>query len=298
MKESCKRNPKIELAHYGGNDIMSRLSMVDKFHDAHPFPDKCGINSLFRFYKIDLGRDKYLRHLFTEQKLYHPLPSQFNDPFECKPHFNWPEDTNKVRDIRQHLILTLIEGGYNETKAEEIASKNIENPLDFQKIIFDGIQTGYAKFRICSFTTRKDNLLFWSHYADSHKGFCVEFDATKMPIADAYKVDYKNNYPEAIYPIPNDVTAFIPALVKSVVWKYEEEFRSIFFPEAKDQPNNDGESLILKGDEIKNVYLGSKIDEKSKDLIFDLVKNCNFNPGIWVTSLAKSTFSLEFEQVA
>ena len=276
---------------------MATSLKVKKFHESHPWPDKCGIDSLFRFYKIDLGRVDRLRQLFTDLKLYHSLPSDFNDPFECKPHFSLPKEAKKIRKIRQHILKNLRERGHNKKEAEKLASKIMENPERLEEIILASIQETLAQVRICSFTKRKENLLFWSHYADSHKGFCVEFDATKMPIAYAYKVQYKNRYPEVIYPIPNDATAFIPALIKSTIWGYEEEFRIIFVPEGEPQPNNDGESLILRGDEIKNVYLGSNIDENKKERIFELVKHGDFNPGIWITSLAKSTFSLEFAQV-
>jgi len=271
--------------------------MLKKFHESHPWPANCGINSLFRFYKIDLDRVEYLRHLFTERKLYHPLPCQFNDPFECKPQFSLPEEAKKVLDIRQHLIKFLREKGYNEIEAEELVSNNMKNPKLLRKTINDSIIQTLAQIRICSFTTRKDNLLFWSHYADSHKGFCVEFDATKMPISYAFKVQYENKYPEVIYPGSNDVTDLTPLLVKSEVWKHEEEFRTILVPWAETQPTNDGESLILSGNEIKNVYLGSNIEENKKELICDLVEQGDFNPGIWITSLAESTFSLEFAQV-
>ena len=90
---------------------MTISEKLKKFDESHPYPDKCDINSLFRFYKIDLDRN---RHLFTEQKLYHSLPSQFNDPFECKPHFNWPEDVNEVDNIRLHLIKIAKESGIDE----------------------------------------------------------------------------------------------------------------------------------------------------------------------------------------
>ncbi len=276
---------------------MAESAELKKFNKSHPWPDKCDISSLFRFYTIDLKRVERLRHLFVECKLYHPLPTQFNDPFECKPHFSWPKDAKKVRDIRQYLIKLAREKGRSKKEAEAIISKQMKKPKFIQDTIFNAIQRAYSELRICSFTTQKENLLFWSHYANSHKGFCVEFDATKMPIAYAYKVQYKNKYPEVVYPRPNDATAFIPALVKSKIWKYEREYRTIFVPEAINQPANDGESLILRGDEIKNIYLGSNIEEDEKEVIFDLVGNGNFDPSIWTTNLSKSTFSLEFIRV-
>ncbi|MCF8719187.1 DUF2971 domain-containing protein [Nitrospina gracilis] len=276
---------------------MTESLLPKKFSESHPFPDKCGISSLFRFYKIDLDRVEHLEYLFIKRKLYHSLPSQFNDPFECKPHFNWPEDVNEIENLRQHLIKVAVEHGCDEKEAEEIVSKEMEDSENFQKIIFDTIHRIFAEVRICCFTSRKENLLFWSHYADAHKGFCVEFDATKGPISSAFKVQYVKEYPKVIYPPSNDASDLKPLLVKSEIWNYEEEFRSLLVSWAKIQPPNDGESLILNGDEIKNVYLGAQISKEHKVVILDLIKQGGFNPGIWATKLGKSTFSLEFERV-
>ena len=268
----------------------------EQFCQSHPWPEECGINSLFRFYKIDSDRLEYLEHFFIDRKLYHPRPSQFNDPFERALHFSLPKDAKKIHNIQQHLIELQRKRGLNEEKAKEFVSKIMIDRKRLRDILRDSTKQTFDEMRICSFTTQKDNLLFWSHYADSHKGFCVEFDATKMPISVAFKVQYKNKFPEVIYPGSNDATLFIPVLVKSEVWEYEKEFRTIFLPK-EEVLENDGESLILEGDVVKNVYLGSKIDAKNKECVFDLVKRGGFNPGIWSTSLAESTFSLEFAQV-
>ncbi len=274
---------------------MTRTMDQETFDKSHPHPDKCGIKSLFRFYKI--GREDYLRHLFIDRKLYHSLPSQFNDPFECNPHFSLHQNDEKIRSIKQYLINLFMQMGRSEIEAEAIVSQKMENPEFIETTISDAVTRTYAQLRICSFTTRKENLLFWSHYADSHRGFCLEFDATKMPISYAFKVKYENRYPEAIYPSSYDANTLIPALVKSEAWGYEEEFRTILVPWADTQPDNDSESLNLKGDEIKNIYFGSKIDEDKKKLIMDLIKDGELKPGVWMAHLAKSSFSLEFEKV-
>ena len=276
---------------------MANSNELEKFDESHPYPEKIGIQSLFRFYSIDLNHVDRLEHLFINKKLYHALPSQFNDPFECRPYYKLPQEPNKINIIRQHLIKILIEGGKNRKEAESLVSDLMKNPKLLEKMIRGELKKGYAQWRICCFTTRKENLLFWSHYADSHKGFCVEFDAIKKPISYSLKVQYQINYPRGIYPIPHDVTAYRPALIKSSEWNYEEEFRSIFFPEAENQPENKDGSLILQGDEIKNVYLGAKMDEKNKKTLLDKIEKGNFNPDIWVASLAESEFKLEFTRI-
>lgn len=272
---------------------------LEEFNEIHPRPDNCGIDSLYKFYKIDFEKKEHLQHLFLEKKLYHSSPSQFNDPLECRPHFNVPKD-QKVKEMLDHLINRAKEEAQNridaKTTKKYILKRYKGNLKVLQEDIIENSRKAYADLRICSFTAEnKKNLLLWSHYADSHKGFCVEFDATKMPMKLAYKVDYSPKYPEITYPIPYDDTAFRPALVKSKDWKYENEFRIIYFPESRVLPPNDRKSsLCLNGDEIKNVYFGSQIGPNKKQLILDLVKEGDFTPGIWDTKLAQSNFDLEF----
>lgn len=256
------------------------MSELEEFDKNHPHPDIAGIESLFKFSKFDDAHIEYLSDLFVDGKLYHSLPEYFNDPFECKPHFNWPNNPSKVRDIRKHLIKAATQRGHTRKSAESLISKNMSRPGFIQETIYNSTQKIFSEIRICSFTSKKENLLFWSHYADSHKGFCVEYDASILPISYAYKVQYKDEYPAVIYPIPANALGFIPALIKSKAWEYEEEFRIIFVPEAMRQPRNDGVSLILNGNEIKNVYLGANMADSNKKVLIELIDRGPFHPGI------------------
>lgn len=47
-------------------------------------------------------------------------------------------------------------------------------------------------FGVVSFSKRNDSILMWSHYADSHKGFCIGFH-TKIEFRDAKEVYYAEN---------------------------------------------------------------------------------------------------------
>lgn len=276
---------------------MTESKELQQFNKYHPWPDEYQIQSLFRFYSIDLGLVERLKQLFIDCKLYHSLPTQFNDPFECRPHFTWPKKATGVREIRLHLIKGFREKGFSKNDAEAVVSERMKTPNFMYETISNAITGTFSEFRICSFTTQKENLLFWSHYADSHRGFCVEFNTTIMPVSYAYKVRYMEKYPTVFYPRPNDARALIPALVKSKVWEYENEFRTIFVPDAIDQPENDGESLILRGNQIKNVYLGADIGENERGFMLDLIEQSQFNPGIWSAQLSKSNFSLDFSRV-
>ena len=273
---------------------MSVEEKIREFNRKHPWPDADGIKSLYRFSKIDMQNINFLEELFKNRKLYHALPNQFNDPFECKPHFNWPSNPNKVKDIRNRLIKVARNRGSTKKEAEALISKNMRKPGFIEANIYGAIQKTFSEMRICCFTKSKENLLFWAHYADSHKGFCLEYDATILPVKFAFKVVYENKYPEVEYPRPDDARGLAPALIKSKDWEYEDEYRTIYIPEAQTKLTGDGISLLLPENAIKNIYFGSDIDVSNKEKILGLLAEGPFNPQIWQAKLSKSSFQLEF----
>jgi hypothetical protein len=145
--------------------------------------------------------------------------------------------------------------------------------------------------------------LFWAHYADSHKGFCLEYDATSLPINLAFKVKYQDSYPIIKYPSPKDERGFQPVLIKSLDWEKELEYRIIVpggpGPSALQQHNMlspDSKFLLLPDNAIKKIYFGVNVDPDHKKLIKKLIKQGPFNPTIWQATLSESTFELKFCQ--
>lgn len=274
---------------------MSEIFELEEFDKNHPHPDMAGIDSLFKFYRINLLHFEYYSDLFIDKKLYHALPKQFNDPFECKPHYKFPTG-EKSQELRKHLVKAQTERGIERKTAENNISEHMKKEGNLPEEIHKKILNSFGELRICSFTAKKDNLLLWSHYADSHKGFCIELDVTKKPLNCAFKVKYTKKYPDVHYPIHPDKRAYKPALIKSRKWRYEKEYRSIFHPEGLGQLKNDGISLILNGDEIKNVYFGVDIDQNYKEKIVEFINRGPFDPTLWDANLSKSSFELEFSE--
>jgi hypothetical protein len=271
---------------------------VKEFKKTHPWPDESGINSLYKFMSINAERLDFVEHLFLESKIYHALAESFNDPFEGKPQFKLDGKLNNAKRIRDHLVrVARINKGLNYKKAQALVNESMKEPNFLSDAIESSNEKQFKKLRITCFTTSKDNLLFWAHYAKSHKGFCVEFDASIMPISMAFKVHYSCEYPQITYPIPADVRAFRTALVKSIDWEYEQEYRSIFTPGITTKLHHDKDSLFIQPNTIKAVYLGAKMPEKEKSVLLDIIHRSVFNPEIWQASLSKSSFSLEFTKI-
>jgi len=246
--------------------------------------------------RVNAEDTKYLEDLFVKQKLYHSLSRGFNDPFECKPYFTMENSKNDAKNIRDHLKRVFRNGGMTSKKADALVSNSMKDPNFIRNTIAEITENSFKELRICSFTTNKENLLFWSHYANSHKGICIEFNATVEPISMAFKVEYSNDYPQVTYPSQQDKRGFKPALVKAMAWEYENEYRTMFLPSLMN-PINDGESLLLDERTITNVYMGSEISNKDKEAVLDLISKSNFRPTIWQASLSRNSFKLEFTKL-
>lgn len=132
----------------------------------------------------------------------------------------------------------------------------------------------FENAQICSLTTNPDSLLMWGHYADQHKGFCIEYKTDGVdPIHDLrlrllYPVRYSNELTDSSFifeqtsgVVMNNLAPQRALLNKSSEWAYEKEWRVVI-------------SGILKADMAwkflypSAIYLGAKISiEHEKQLV-------------------------------
>ncbi|WP_322003274.1 DUF2971 domain-containing protein [Marinobacter alexandrii] len=272
------------------------METLDEFRLCHPYVDSITTPRLYRFKSIRGSEDQHLEDFFLRGKLYHPTPFQLNDPFECRPHFVRPVGQLDNLTLRKHLAhLLRSEQGLSRPESSKLAHKLLHDPKALTGVVIRGAATTYGALRLCCFTNSKDNLLLWAHYGDSHKGMCLEFDSALQPISYARKVVYQDKYPTAQFPASNDDRVIKPALIKSKNWAYEEEYRIIFTPDCGVRAPNDGKSLYLEPSALTAIYFGACATESEKDRILQFVDRGIFNPMIYDSQLAVSTFSLQFK---
>jgi hypothetical protein len=133
-------------------------------------------------------------------------------------------------------------------------------------------------FLIGCLCTDYKNRLMWSHYADSHRGFCVEYDYSQvdgktlknlpMPIVYSSKrplvpwAPVFDNSKENINEACNKLT--LGLLTKDSAWEYENEWRILI--NASDNPE-----LVMP--KISCIYLGAAIEEKNKAKVLEIAKS-------------------------
>ena len=115
------------------------------------------------------------------------------------------------------------------------------------------------RIRICAFTEIHKNSVVWSHYADEHRGICIEFDTDHIDIRNNLlkPVTYSNAVPTLKHSSwADEREAFFN---KTEEWAYEREWRYIV-KEA---------SPFLKFDEnaIKRVLLGARFPDDDLDCL-------------------------------
>ena len=119
---------------------------------------------------------------------------------------------------------------------------------------------------VTCFTEDCTNLLMWSHYAENHTGFCLEFDASNEFFSNVRKVDYIQS--------PTVVSArsllcstnlqrwdTIESIVctKAECWSYQKEWR-LLSRQAK-------VAKAYAASALKAVYLGTKVSDVNKGKI-------------------------------
>lgn len=87
----------------------------------------------------------------------------------------------------------------------------------------------------------------WSHYAQNHSGFCLEFSTCNDVLSLAYKVEYSSTYPAHDLTDDRDIRPFVS---KSDVWEYECEYRFVGVVDGSGEAKDMDASLIVNSNNL------------------------------------------------
>lgn len=196
-----------------------------------------------KVYKYRYGSKRDLESL-KQDYFYAPHPSQLNDP--CENLF----DTGGTEQILARLVST--------HPSAQILSDN------FYALVAQ-IQ---EKVGIYSLSKTVLDELLWAYYADSHAGFCIEYDleqlATLTKFAGSFDVVYQDSIPKIQFDmlVSDDAKGVLETLkltsgTKSKKWKHEDEIRIIM--------DNFGK-VEYDFRAVKAIYFGLRMPKTQQDL--------------------------------
>lgn len=210
-------------------------------------------------------------------------PSDFNDPYDSIPILN------------KYTLLSMV----SEDKIVKKYLENINNKKDiknFEEIMYNEIvnilnnhtqNLGITSFTECDYT----NVLMWSHYANSHEGYCIEYDLSNLKINENNSnYLYPIFYTKEIYDLTKYIFSFLKSqayhtkeinianyitlatLFKAKDWAYEKEWRLVITKPLFNLKDKDKQYPFIKPSAL---YIGLKANENLKNTLINIAKDKN-----------------------
>ena len=203
-----------------------------------------------KIYKFQSFESEYSIENLKNSEVWFSKPKGLNDPFDCDILVNFMDTDNKEKMLEffeKYYFKNLRKSGKEKVEVEEEIStfkrQHFPNGKPDQKAsavakeLFQEFsqkqKESYANMGVGCFTTELANILMWSHYANGHRGFCLEFDtelflsSARIPDKNLMKVIYSDSYPMLSptdwYESPRRLLE--PLYTKSKDWISEQEWR-------------------------------------------------------------------------
>ena len=214
------------------------------------------------FFKYFGTQDHHFSSL-EDGYIYLSPPSYFNDPFDCS--------------------LDLV----------DFSSRNNK---DFTKRAVERFKQRVKDIGVCCFSRINDSILMWAHYANSHRGFCLEFSSDSENPHGIHPLDVCYSEMLAKLNFHNQADDAIANMIftKSLDWKYEQEMRCI----ADGLVSQDDRKKRFDASTLKAVYLGVKCEEVTSEKIKDIVRGKYPLTKVYQASKSSDSFSIQFDTVS
>lgn len=183
-------------------------------------------------------------------------------------------------DVDEITLMTLLHQIHKPEQAE-VAKKVDDDLARANRELGESIDRQY---RVGSLCTDYKNCLMWSHYADGHKGFCIEYGFSKscealkelliLPVVYSkerikfpWRVAFATNKEDERIKQEAAYTMLLSLLTKDEVWSYENEWRIIIL--------NTNETPNIKMPPISCIYVGALCSVEHKEMIIKIAKELN-----------------------
>lgn len=255
---------------------------MDKLRNALPYLDQLPAEKVRAWIKTNLDvhypdftykyrsvstdeEKRFARDILLNGNIWVSSPTQFNDPFDMKAEIVF--EGSYYKKILSMLIKLLeLHPKMNHKEWSAIVAERMQmNPTRLLALIRDNFELHLSRTGVYSFSDNPLSVLMWSHYADFHRGICIQFEMAASPSTFfvANPVKYTDRYPRINW--TEDSASQLEAVIlgKSVQWAYEKERR--FFT-----PNHSNFLHAVNPNAIAGVILGCRATPESKIFINDL----------------------------
>lgn len=216
--------------------------------------------SLFKYYG---GKERDLENI-KANKMWYSAPCKYNDVFDCEITVDEPALFNCAKQLDPEGM-KIREGSPKWKKLKQTLRHEI-------KSLCSTFESMRSNMGIACLSEFDNSLLMWAHYADNHRGICVEYDLMEInkqlnftPVPIIYSNDrvcFNDLNPETA---ENDMLAlFLRSITsKSEDWSYEHEWRIIRDDAAcGDRWNSEEKGALLDMISPSSITLGCAAEKE------------------------------------
>jgi hypothetical protein len=246
----------------------------------------------FKYRSLSTDQDQQrIRQVVVESKIYFPQAKFFNDPFDLHPVFDLTAPPQVQR--RDYERLSNKFEGTGRAERRKDARRVMKTAMSPKNIAATtrAIQDGHAKeiteaIGVLCVCKKRDDILMWSHYADSHRGVCLEFDGMSEFMAHAQAVKYsKTRDPIRAYQETQDQTMEKALLTKSDQWSYEDEYRLLRYKA--------GPGLVeFRPHNLTGIIVGANADSRTMDMVKGWISERIESITLYRASVSSTKFEL------
>lgn len=226
---------------------------------------------LFKYRSIAADSRNYTCRIVADGQIYYAAPRQFNDPFDCLFSMNMdgaplsPFGLSKCGEIK-----AFAENWFREEINKDTA--------------------------ILSLSKINDSILMWSHYADCHRGVCLELTITTSE--KLHEVRYSKTRPQFYFAdmrqqdrnearFRNSIISTLTT--KSTLWAYEKEWRCI-------DSGGPGERHLPHG-MLTGIVFGWHTSDRDKQMIREWVASGGQQVTFYQAEQREGAFALDIKRI-
>lgn len=250
-------------------------------------------DQLFKYRSLAGDEDiDHVADIFVNERLYCAPPSSFNDPFDCRYRLSF----HARREQKVKRAMEVIRRQQPSTSRTHVRRQATQRWRDVEKAFKSGEnKIDLDEWGLCTLSEVNDDILMWSHYADSHRGICIGFtcrDVSHVDLFAAFPVEYLdgNDIPEInLYTTPREQIPRLAFLQKARHWSYEKERRIL-----QNVPTS-GRYFKLAPNAISHVLLGAKISEHRLELVRKWLAGYGSAVELWQARRDERKYALQFD---
>jgi hypothetical protein len=230
--------------------------------------------------------------IFINRELWFANADDFNDPFEFSIPISFEGTDEQYRKVCSEEIRkgdpSISDEELDKKVSEALKLGNHRNATLLRQLEQEYLADLRREINVCCFSEKRDDILMWSHYADMHRGYCIEFDKNSDFFNTVMKVEYASIYPKLNrFTTPKEKQTSTVVTTKYSEWEYEQEWRIL----------GDHGAHPFTGDCVKGVIFGCKMRNHDKQTMRNVFRNWKSPVQFYEARKKTGEFGLEIIQL-